>query len=84
MPVQTYRRYYGTMELDPINPEGEFHEVVEEVVSLFTKKTDVTVKLRLEIEAETNGLLPLDASIVRAVKENAKALKFEESDFYES
>ena len=84
MPVQAYRRYYGTMKLDPINPEGEFHKVVEEVVSLFTKKTDVTVELHLEIGAKTNGLLPLDASIVRAVKENAKALKFEESDFHET
>ena len=55
-----------------------------EIVSLFTKKINVGVKLRLEIEAETKDLIPLDAPTVRAVKENANALNLNESDFYEN
>ena len=82
--VQTFRRYYGTVELDPINPESAFHDVVAEIVSLFTKKINVGVKLRLEIEAETKDLLPFDTPTVRAVKENANALKLQESEFHES
>ncbi len=83
-PVQALRRYYGSIELDPVNPESTFHDVVAEIVSLFTKKINVGVKLRLEIEAETKDLIPFDAPTVRAVKENANALNLNESDFYEN
>ena len=82
-PVQALRRYYGSLELDPVNPESTFHDVVAEIVSLFTKKINVGVKLRLEIEAETKDLIPFDAPTVRAVKENANALKLQESEFHE-
>jgi len=82
-PVQKMRRYCGSVELDSFNPEGTFHDVVEEIVSLFTKQIGVTVKIRVEIEAETKEQMSFDSATVRAVKENANAMKFQESVFSE-
>lgn len=81
---EAFNRFYGTVDLDAINPEGPLHDVVEEIISLFTKNSDIKVSLSLEIKAETKELLTFDHALVRAVRENARTLNFGQIDFYEN
>lgn len=78
------RRFSGTIQLDPDNPQELFQNVVTEIVSHFTKRIHTKVTITVDIEAETQGLQPFESNIIRTIKENANTLGFRMKDFYDS
>jgi hypothetical protein len=70
-----YRRFYGTIELDPYMAKIKFMEVVEELITHLIENPDTNVSLQVEVEAENpNGF---DDNIRRIVLENCRQLGFE-------
>lgn len=68
------RRFYGTIELDPVAAGLKFSKVMSELVELFTAQPGCRVRIKVDIEAET--ATGLNEQTTRAVKENAKVLGF--------
>lgn len=75
------KRFYGTIDLDPIRATGQFSELVQEVVQQFTEKRGVSVRIAIEIEAESSE--GFDDGLQRAVRENCKVLNFKNAEFEE-
>jgi uncharacterized protein len=73
------KRFYGSIDLDPTLAKKQFADIVDEVVEQFTAKFGVKVRISIELEAESAS--GFDDSVVRAVNENAKVLKFKSADF---
>ena len=74
------RHYFGTVNLDPLDPVMKMSDVLENVISLFTAKPGVHVTVKLDIEASSTT--PFDKNtIIRPVSENGKALGFTTSEF---
>lgn len=73
------KRFYGSIDLDPTLAKKQFADIVDEVVEQFTAKFGVKVRISIELEAESST--GFDDSVVRAVNENAKVLKFKSADF---
>lgn len=73
------RRFFGLVELDPVRAVLDFSPVVEEVVSQFTSLPGARVRIKIDIEAESEE--GFGDGTVRAVKENANTLKFDSADF---
>jgi len=76
------RRFYGSIQLDPARPTPQFSQVADEVISRLAGLADVSVKVRVDIEASSDGEGFSDAT-VRTVTENAKTLKFSNAGFEE-
>lgn len=72
-------RFYGSIDLDSTLAKKQFSDIVDEVVEQFTAKFGVKVRISIELEAESSA--GFDDSVVRAVSENAKVLKFKSADF---
>jgi uncharacterized protein len=81
-PTKVARRFYGSIQLDPSRPTPQFSQVAEEVISRLAGLADVNVKVRVDIEAASDGEGFSDAT-VRTVTENAKTLKFSNAGFEE-
>lgn len=75
------KRFFASIELDPIRAKLQFAQIVDEVVQQFTLKPGVTVSVSVEIEA--NSPDGFDEQIQRAVMENCRTLKFENAEFDE-
>ena len=73
------KRFYGSVELNPILAKKQFADLVDEVIQQFTTRPNVKVRITIDIEAETGS--GFDDSIQRAVKENCHALKFKNAEF---
>lgn len=73
------KRFYGSLELDPILAKAKFADVVDEVIQQFSARTGVKVRVSIEIEADS--ALGFDDGLQRAVKENCNVLKFKLADF---
>ncbi len=73
------RRFYGSIDLDPVLAKKQFADMVDEVVLQFTAKQGVKVRIAIELEAESS--VGFDEGLQRAVKENCKVLKFKGADF---
>lgn len=73
------KRYYGTLELDPITASLKFSKVVTELVELFSTTPGTNVRIRVDIEAEDQR--GFSESTVRAAKENSKTLGMKDADF---
>ncbi|MFN3593545.1 MAG: ATP-binding protein, partial [Thiobacillaceae bacterium] len=73
------KRFYGSIELDPILAKKQFADMVDEVVQQFTMRTGVKVKIAIEIHAES--AIGFDDGLQRAVKENCNVLKFKNAEF---
>ncbi len=73
------KRFYGSLELDPILAKAKFADVVDEVIQQFSARTGVKVRVSIEIEADS--VLGFDDGLQRAVKENCNVLKFKLADF---
>lgn len=72
------RIFFGTVELNPMQPKPQFGDIVDEVVMLLNR-SDVRLKISVEIEAESeNGF---DENLQRAVRENCNQLKFKNAGF---
>ena len=78
-PQALKRQFYATVELDPNLAKKQFADIVEEVVTQFTTRHGVKVKISIEIEAETDA--GFDSHLQRAVTENCKVLKFKNAEF---
>ena len=75
------KRFYGTIQLDPVLAKTKFNELVDEVLLQFTVKSGVNVKLTVEIEADLDA--GFDDQLQRAVKENCSVLRFKSAEFDE-
>jgi predicted AAA+ superfamily ATPase len=73
------KRFYGSIELDPILSKKQFADLVDEVVQQFTMRTGVKVKIAIEIQAEAST--GFDDGLQRVVKENCRVLKFKNAEF---
>jgi predicted AAA+ superfamily ATPase len=76
------RRFYGSVQLDPLRVGRDAAQIGEAVVQHFSGLMGASVKVRLEVEAEIPEGAPDD--VVRTVTENARTLKFDQHGFEES
>jgi hypothetical protein len=81
-PAKVARRFYGSIQLDPSRPTPQFSQVADEVISRLAGLANGDVKVRVDVEATSNGEGFSDAT-VRTVTENAKTLKFTSAGFEE-
>jgi predicted AAA+ superfamily ATPase len=75
------RRFYASIELDPIQAKKQFSDIVDEVVIQFTSKPGVKVTIAIELQAESQ--IGFDDGLQRAVKENCNVLRFKNAAFEE-
>lgn len=78
-PQSPKRRFYGSLDLDPILAKKQFADLVDEVVLQFTSRPGVKVRIAVEIQAES--LAGFDDGLQRSVKENCNVLKFRTAEF---
>ena len=78
-PPNAKTRYWGTVHLDPDTASLDFSKIVEEVVQNFTLASGVKVRIKVDIEAEAPA--GFSDAVLRAIKENANSLKFDQSSF---
>ena len=74
------RHYFGTIQLDPLDPVMKVSDVLDNVISLFTSKPGVKVSVKLDIEASSPAAFDKN-TIIRPVSENSKTLGFTLSEF---
>ncbi len=79
MPSSLKRRFYGSIELDPIRAKQQFADLVDEVVAQFTIRPGVKVRIAIELEAESAS--GFDHDLQRIVKENCNVLRFRNAEF---
>ena len=75
------KRFYGTVNLDPIRAGRDAQQVIEEVVQHLTSLSDANVELTMEIQATFSDGVPDD--VVRTVTENCRTLQFTTQEFEE-
>jgi len=80
--TSSYERFFGTVDLDPLEAEPEFARIVDEVLQHLTavRDADVTVSVDIEVDFDGDGL---DEDTVRTVSENTDALDFRHGAFEE-
>ena len=74
------KRFWGTVELDPVNPVGKLSTILDEVISKFTQDPKVKVTLKLDISAETPMSFDKN-TVVRPVTEHCNTLGFTSKGF---
>jgi len=72
------KTFFGTVELNPLQPKPQFGDVVDEII-LLLNRPDVRLKISVEIQAESAS--GFDDSVQRAVRENCNQLKFKNGGF---
>ena len=80
-PEKKLRRFYGTVELDPVRFISNANDVANEVIQHLQKLGGAEVTIQVEIQAHLPDGAPED--VVRTVKENGRTLKFRECEFEE-
>jgi len=80
-PVKVHdpRRYFGSVTLNPQRLASQVREISQEVVSNLQGIYGAEVRISLEIQAVVPNGIPEERR--RAVTENSKVLKFDQSDF---
>ena len=73
------KRFYGSINLDPIRVSRDAQQVIEEVVQHLTSLPNATVEVTMDIRATVSDGFPKD--IVDIVKANCQTLGFEPHDF---
>jgi len=73
------KRYFAAAELNPTKAGLEFTTLMQEVAQHFTRDPGTKVSIRVEIEAERPD--GFNDTTVRTVSENARTLKFKQSEF---
>jgi len=76
------KRFYGTIDLDPVKAKYQFSQIADEILQPFTTQPDARVSVSIEIHAESSK--GFNESTQRVVRENAKTLKFKNAEFEES
>lgn len=73
------KRYFATVELDPVRAAVEFSKIQNELIGLFTANPSSQVTIKVDIEAsDSQGF---GETTVRAAKENGKTLGVKSSGF---
>ena len=80
-PDSPSKRFYGSINLDPIRAGRDAQQVIEEVVQHLTSLPNVTVEVTMEIQAATSDGVP--DNIVRTITENCRTLGFTSQGFEE-
>ena len=77
-----YRRFHGSVKLNPIRANQDINKIVEAVIQHLTSQIDSEVELTLEVQAN----LPkgADEKLRRDVTENCRTLKFDNCEFEET
>ena len=75
------KRFYGTVNLNPIRVGRDAQQVIEEVVQHLTALPGADVKITMDIEANVSDGVPED--VVRTVTENCRTLNFTTQEFEE-
>lgn len=78
-PPTVRKRFYGSIDLDPILAKKQFADLVDEVLQPFTMRPGVKVKIAIEIQAES--ATGFDHDLQRTVNENCSVLKFRNAEF---
>lgn len=79
-PVQQgYKRYHGSVNLDPITMGLDAAKIAEEIIQHFTLQAGTQVNIRLEIDAFSPNGIPERS--VRIIRENSRSLNFQLSEF---
>ncbi len=73
------KRFYGSVELDPVKAKLLFSEIVDEVVEHFTTQHTSTVRISVEIQVDSET--GFSEHIERTVRENCGHLKFGSAEF---
>ena len=73
------KRFYGSINLDPIRVSRDAQQVIEEVVQHLTSLPNATVEVTMDIRATVSDGFPKDT--VDIVKANCQTLGFEPHDF---
>ncbi len=69
------------MDIDPHTGRMDFDQIHQEIITLLSKKPGVSVKIKLDIEAESPA--GFDEHTERAVRENCATLNFQNAEFDE-
>ena len=77
--VTNPKRFYGSINLDPIRSSRDAQQVIEEVVQHFTSLPNATVWVTMEIQAVTSDGFPKNT--VDTVNANCQTLKFTSQGF---
>jgi predicted AAA+ superfamily ATPase len=73
------KRYFATVELDPVRAAVEFGKIQNELIGAFTSSPSARVTIKVDIEAsDSQGF---DEQTVRTAKENGKTLGVKNSGF---
>ena len=75
------RRYYGSVELDPVRLGTNAADIGAEIVQHLNALSGADVTVTLEIEANRDAGFP--ENVVRIVRENSQSLKFDSHGFEE-
>jgi hypothetical protein len=73
------KRFYGSVELDPLRVGRDASQIGEAIVQHLSGLVGANVEVRLEIQAEIPSGAPDE--VVRTVTENARTLKFDQHGF---
>jgi hypothetical protein len=73
------RRFYGSVQLDPIRLSRDAGQIAEAIVQHLAGLVDANVEVRVEIQAESESGFPDE--VVRTVTENANTLRFRPHGF---
>ena len=71
--------FFGTVDVDPLIAKKQVSELVDEVVSHFSTKHHVKLRLTLEVQAESK--VGFDEALQRTVKENCIVMRFKTAEF---
>lgn len=74
VPPAKPKRFYGSVELDPLRPIKSLEAIIEAVVMQLQHSGSAKVRLTLDIEAETDG--GFDDADISVVRDNCRQLKF--------
>ncbi|WP_457573181.1 ATP-binding protein [Desulfolithobacter sp.] len=80
-PTPTFRRFYGSVELESVKAGLDFSTIVQEVVQHFSSQVGTKVSITVEISAENEDGFP--DSLRRTVQENSRTLGFKNAEFEE-
>ena len=74
------KRFVGAIMIDPLRPNREFPQIIEEIVEKLTTSPGAVVEIKLQIDAN----LPkgIDDTSKRILMENASALNFIEKEVF--
>jgi predicted AAA+ superfamily ATPase len=76
--IRRVKHFHGEISLgDPRRPIPELTRIVDEVIDRLAQRTDVQLRVTLQVEAEHSGEDGFGEDTVRTISENARTLHFE-------